>query len=88
MRPAYSQVTWLWVVFFSIRLVLQIVFFREADTGGLALLNVLTGWPATLVLLVASYLYGSWRLGNLGGPSVEEFKAGSPPPWTGQRRGF
>jgi len=87
-RPAYSEVTWLWIAFFSLRLGLQIVFFQEADTGGLALLNVLTGWPATLVLLVLSYLYGTWRLGNLHGPSVEEFKAGSPPPWTGQRRGF
>ena len=31
---------------------------------------------------------GLWRLGNLGGPSVEEFKNGAPPPWQGQQRGF
>jgi len=39
-------------------------------------------------LLVISYLYGTWRLRHLKGPSVEEFKAGAEPPWTGQRRGF
>jgi hypothetical protein len=38
--------------------------------------------------LIASYLYGTWRLRNLGGPSVEEFKSGAEPPWEGQQRGF
>jgi hypothetical protein len=40
------------------------------------------------VLLIVSYLYGTWRLRNLGGPSVEEFQAGEEPPWESQRRGF
>ncbi len=87
-RPAYSEVTGLWVAFFAVRLLVQVVAFRQADTGLLAFLNVVTGWPATIVLLVASYLYGTWRLRKLGGPSVEEFKAGAEPPWQGQRRGF
>jgi hypothetical protein len=39
-------------------------------------------------VLIASYLYGTWRLGTLGGPSVEEFKPGAEPPWEGQQRGF
>jgi hypothetical protein len=38
--------------------------------------------------LVISYIYGTWRLKYLRGPSVEEFRAGAEPPWTGQRRGF
>jgi hypothetical protein len=87
-RPAYSEVTWLWVVFFGLRLLLQVNLFQEQAAGLLALVNVLTGWPATIVLLVLSYLYGTWRLRNLGGPSVEEFQAGKEPPWQGQRRGF
>jgi hypothetical protein len=29
------------------------------------------GWPATIVLLVVSYLYGTWRLRNLSGPSTK-----------------
>jgi hypothetical protein len=87
-RPAYSEVTWLWVVFFGIRLLIQLNLFQGEDASLLAVVNVLTGWPATIVLLVASYLYGTWRLRSLNGPSVEEFKAGLEPPWEGQRRGF
>jgi len=87
-RPAYSEVTWLWVVFFGLRFLLQLNLFQEQAAGLLALINVLTGLPATIVLLVVSYLYGTWRLRNLGGPSVEEFKTGKEPPWEGQSRGF
>ncbi|MBN1859682.1 hypothetical protein JW848_10850 [Candidatus Bipolaricaulota bacterium] len=46
------------------------------------------GWPAIILLLAATYLYGLWRLRTLGGPSVEEFKAGAPEPWSGQQKGF
>jgi hypothetical protein len=87
-RPAYSEVTWFWTVFFGLRLLLEIVLFREEAADLLAVAKVLTGWPATIVLLVVSYLYGTWRLRNLAGPSVEEFKQGAEPPWEGQRRGF
>lgn len=87
-RPAYSEVTLAWAVFFALRLALQLSLFQEQAAGLLAVFNVLTGWPATIVLLVVSYLYGTWRLRNLEGPSVEEFEAGDEPPWTGQRRGF
>ncbi|MFN2225643.1 MAG: DUF3159 domain-containing protein [Anaerolineae bacterium] len=87
-RPAYSEVTALWLVFFAGRLVLQLVLYQREAVGLLALLNVVSGWPATVVLLAASYLYGTWRLRRLGGPSVEEFEAGAKPPWQGQQRGF
>jgi hypothetical protein len=53
-----------------------------------ALVNTLTGWLATVILLVISYLYGTWRLAQVRGPSVEEFWYGTPAPWQGQRRGF
>jgi hypothetical protein len=46
------------------------------------------GWPATILLLAVSYLYGTWRLRNLEGPSVEEFREETEPPWEGQQRGF
>lgn len=87
-RPAYSEVTWLWVVFFGLRLALQIILFQQQAASLLAVANVVLGWPATIVLLVVSYLYGTWRLRNLAGPSVEEFKSGAQPPWQGQSRGF
>ena len=87
-RPAYSEVTWMWVVFFGLRLLLQLNLFQEEAASLLGVVQFLTGWPATIILLIVSYLYGTWRLGNLGGPSVDEFKAGAEPPWQGQERGF
>lgn len=87
-RPAYAEVTWLWAIFFGARALLQLSLFQAGDAGGLALANILSGWPALIVLLVVTYLYGTWRLGNLAGPSVQEFEIDAPPPWSGQRKGF
>ncbi len=87
-RPAYTEVTWLWVVYFGLRLLLQLRLFQNQAAALLGVINLLTGWPGTIALLIVSYLYGVWRLQGLGGPSVEEFKAGTPPPWLGQTRGF
>jgi hypothetical protein len=87
-RPVYSEVTGLWAVFFSLKLLVQLNLFQSQSGQALAVVSVLTGWPATIVLLVISYLYGTWRLKNLGGPSVEEYRSNSPSPWISQRRGF
>ena len=87
-RPAYSEVTIAWAIFFAAKLAVQILLFQEAQASTLAVINVITGWPATTVLLALSYIYGLWRLGHLQGPSVAEFEAGVEPPWSGQRRGF
>lgn len=87
-RPAYSEVTLFWTIYFGARFLLQLDLFRQEATSSLALFNVILGWPATVALLVVSYLYGIWRLRRLEGPSVEEFRAGAEPPWSGQRRGF
>jgi len=87
-RPAYSEVTLAWALFFALRLALQWFLFREAEAAVLGVFSLVMGWPATILLLVASYLYGTWRLRNLGGPSVEEFQEGLDPPWEGQQRGY
>jgi len=87
-RPAYSEVTLVWALFFGLRTFLQFELFQDQAANSLGLFQLLSGWPATILLLIASYLYGLWRLGNLNGPSVEEFKAGIHPPWEGQKRGF
>lgn len=86
-RPAYNEVTVGWAIFFAIRLAYEYDLLSRAPTL-LSLINFILGWPAMVVLLAISYLYGLWRLQNLKGPSVEEFKNGAPPPWQGQRRGF
>lgn len=87
-RPAYTEVTLAWILFFALRLFWQVTLYQGRDVSQLALVNTLTGWPATVILLILSYLYGTWRLAQLRGPSVEEFRDGAPAPWQGQRRGF
>lgn len=87
-RPAYTEVTWFWAFFFLLKVGLQIFLFQSQQAEQLATLNLLLGWPATLLLLIVSYLYGTWRLRNLQGPSVVEFKDNAEPPWEGQQRGF
>lgn len=87
-RPAYSEVTLSWAVFFGLRLALKWILFQETEATIAGILNVVMGWPATILLLVLSYLYGTWRLRNLGGPSVEEFERDADPPWEGQQQGF
>ena len=87
-RPAYSEVTFVWAIFFAARLFLQFSLFQNENVNSLAMTNFITGWPATILLLVFSYLYGTWRLAKLSGPSVEEFRSNAPAPWQSQRRGF
>ncbi len=87
-RPAYTEVTLAWLLYFAAKLFWQVTLFQNNAVDELAFVNALTGWPATIALLVFSYLYGTWRLARLGGPSVEEFRNGAPAPWSGQRRGF
>jgi len=87
-RPAYAEVTLGWTVFFGAQFAIQGYYYLQGSTGSLGWIQILTGWPALVLILAASYLYGLRRLDDLHGPSVEEFETGSPPPWDGQRRGF
>jgi hypothetical protein len=87
-RPAYMEVSLLWLVFLSIRSALQVTLYLNHAVDELAILTLITGAPATVTLLAISFLYGSWRLRQLGGPSVVEYQQDSSPPWNGQNRGF
>lgn len=87
-RPAYSEVTLAWTLYFGLRLLIQLGLFLNEEADLVALGNLLTGWPATILLLALSYLFGTWRLARLRGPSVEEFLNRAEPPWEGQPRGF
>jgi len=87
-KPAYREVTWFWAVLIMIRLLIQFSLLQLGDVTRIAWVNILLGWPVTLFVLVASYVYGIWRLGQLGGPGVDEYKEGKKPPWIGQSRGF
>jgi len=87
-RPAYSEVTLLWFVSFAARLPVQVILFQRGATLALSTANLILGWPSLVLLLAGSYLFGLWRLRKLEGPSVEEYRRNTPPPWTGQQRGF
>ncbi len=87
-KPAYREVTWLWTALFSLRLAVQVLLYQAGDALTLAWANTLLGWPVIIAALITTYLYGLWRLRQLGGPGVEEFKTDKKPPWQGQTRGF
>jgi len=87
-RPAYTETTLLWTLFFGLKFWWQIALYQGGDADQLAWVQTLTGFPALILLLVITYLYGTWRLRNLQGPSVDEFKENQPAPWLGQQRGF
>lgn len=87
-KPAYREVTWFWTLFFAARLILQMLLLRSGNAFRLAWANTLLGWPVTGLILILSYVYGIWRLHQLGGPGVDEYRKSLPPPWRGQVRGF
>ena len=87
-RPAYSEVTLLWGAFFGIKIIPQWLLFNRGETQLLGLINILTGLPGMIILLIISYLYGLKRLRRLKGPSVDEFNQEKPAPWLGQNTGF
>lgn len=87
-KPAYLEVTLFWTVLIALRLIAQIALFNAGDAARLAWANTVLGWPVIIVVLICTYLYGTWRLRRLGGPGVEEFRQDKKPPWQGQTRGF
>ena len=87
-RPAYMETSLLWTLFFAAKFFWQLDLYRGGAAQGLVWAQTLTGFPTIMLLLVITYLYGTWRLRNLQGPSVDEFKANKPAPWLGQQRGF
>lgn len=86
--PAYRNVTAAWSLVFLARFLLQYAFYVQGAASALGAAQLLLGWPLIIVLLIGTYLYGTWKLRRLGGPSVQEFRDGAPPPWQSQVRGF
>lgn len=87
-KPAYREVTFIWSVLLLMRLLVQWNLYRGGDLTRLFFINFLMGTPATIVILVLSYVYGIYRLKKLAGPSVDEYLENSPGPWKGQKKGF
>jgi len=87
-KPAYREVTLIWAALIGLRLFIQVTMYLAGDPALLAWVNFLLGWPVIIIVLVLSYIYGIWRLRQLGGPGVDEYLEGKEPPWRGQTRGF
>ncbi len=87
-KPAYREVSIVWALLFLLRMYLQLLLYRGGNLLVMAWANTLLGFPATLTVLILSYLYGTWRLRNLRGPGIDEYRENKTPPWRGQRRGF
>jgi hypothetical protein len=87
-RPAYSEVTLFWGIAFGLRTLFEMWLLSQNALNAAGAVNIFMGWSFTLTILIISYIYGTWRLRTLGGPGVEEYKAGTPPPWVGQLKGF
>jgi len=85
-KPAYVLVAYIWTIYLFLKAVLQIYFFENAQI--LVLIKLATSNQTTLLLLVITYLIGQKKLLKLAGPSVEEFKNNTPPPWSSQKQGF
>ena len=87
-KPAYREVTWFWVVMFGISAGVQWLFYLGDDLNALVWVTSLFGLPFTVFVLVVTYVYGLWRLKNLGGPGIDEFNQNKQAPFRGQTRGF
>ena len=87
-RPAYVEVTYIWVVYYALKILILYLVYRQGNLYRLAIISFISGWPALILLLIFSYIYGQNRLRKLKGPSVQEFIQNIPPPWQSQKRGF
>lgn len=87
-KPAYQEVTIAWTILVFIRMILQIILYKRGNLTELGWASILLGFPATLMVLVLTLVYGVWRLKKLKGPGIDEFEQGKNPPWEGQKKGF
>jgi len=87
-KPAYTEVTIFWGVFFAFRLAIEVYLLMRGNVLQLFWSKTLLGLPAIIVVLIITYIYGIWRLHQLSGPGIDEFEKEKEPPWEGQKRGF
>lgn len=74
-RPAYSEITWVWAVYYLAKGGVQLALVNAGDLGLLTTARLVLGWPGLVALLAVTYAYVRRRLQALGGPDVQEFRA-------------
>ena len=87
-RPAYSVVSWWWVLYNLGRGTGQWWLFADDRLELLLTFKLATSWPVSVPLMFAGYVYGNRKLHRLGGPNVAEFEAGAESPYAGGQHGF
>ncbi|MDJ0925788.1 MAG: DUF3159 domain-containing protein [Acidimicrobiia bacterium] len=87
-RPAYSHASWYWFWYFAIRGALSLWLFTIEQAELLAVWKTVTSWPTIVPLFFLSYRAGVAKRDALGGPNIEEHRAGASPPYVGGQRGF
>lgn len=87
-KPAYREVTVAWAALFLFRATIQWTLFKRGNLTELGWASILLGFPATFIVLILTLIYGIWRLRDLEGPGIDEFRQGKEPPWEGQKKGF
>lgn len=85
-KPAYTEVTWVWLLFMMIKLGIQFYLWRFGQLRTMFIINTFLGMPGITIVLVGTYIYGIYRLHQLKGPGVHEYKEEGP--YQGQTRGF
>jgi hypothetical protein len=87
-RPAYSYVSWFWFLYFAVRGGVSWWLYAIEQPEMLAVWKTLTSWPTILPLLYFTYRVGVERRNTLGGPNLDEYRAGAVPPFEGGQRRF
>lgn len=82
------EVSIFWLGFFILRLITEVYLYLFSSVEDLVIANIILGLPITIIVLVISYIYGIYRLHQLGGPGIDEYNDGKEPPYRGQTRGF
>lgn len=72
-RPAYSEITWVWAGYYLLKGLVQLALVRRGDLAALATARVILGWPGLIGLLALTYAYVRRRLERLGGPQVSAY---------------
>jgi hypothetical protein len=76
-RPAYSEVTWLWAAYYLAKGGWQAALVADGDLAALATVRIALGWPGLALLLALTYAYVRRRLDSLDGPDVDAWRAGA-----------
>lgn len=87
-RPAYSYVSWFWFAYFLLRGGVSGLLFAAEQPELLAIYKSATSWPTILPLFYLTYRVGVKKRDELGGPNIDEYRAGAEPPYAGGQRRF